>query len=61
MEIFAENVLNKLIANGFYLHKLFKSSGFLRANVRALGLTLGVVTVFFDNIHKYKRHLANQV
>ncbi|KNZ63009.1 hypothetical protein VP01_1199g2, partial [Puccinia sorghi] len=55
------NVLNKLIANGFHFHKLFKSTGILRTDVRGLGLTLGVVTVWFDNVHKYQRHLANQV
>ncbi|KNZ56424.1 hypothetical protein VP01_2405g1 [Puccinia sorghi] len=56
-----ENVLNKLIANGFHSHKLLKSAGLLHTNVSALGLTLGVVTVLFDNVHKYEHHLANQV
>ncbi|KNZ56822.1 hypothetical protein VP01_230g10 [Puccinia sorghi] len=56
-----ENVLNKLIANGFHLHKLFKSTCLLRTNVRGLGLILGVVTVLFDNVNKYEHHLANQV
>ena len=54
-----EDTLNILLANGFTSHKVFKSSGLLRSEVRELGLTLGVVTVLFDNVAKYDQYLAN--
>ena len=54
-----ENVVNKLMANGFHSHKVFKSPGLLRADVRGLGLTLGVVTLLFDNVNKYDRYLSS--
>ncbi|KNZ47589.1 hypothetical protein VP01_629g4 [Puccinia sorghi] len=56
---YKENFLKKLIGNGFHSHKILKLAGLLRANVRGLGLTLGVVTVLFDNIHKYDQYLAS--
>jgi len=54
-----ENVVDKLMANGFHSHKVFKSPGLLRADVRGLGLTLGVVTLLFDNVNKYDRYLSS--
>ena len=54
-----EDTLNKLIANGFNSHKVFKSPGLLCSEVRELGLTLGVVTVLFDNVTKYDKYLAS--
>ncbi|KNZ61576.1 hypothetical protein VP01_1383g9 [Puccinia sorghi] len=54
-----EDTLNILLENGFKSHKVFKLSGLLQFNVRELGLTLGVVTVHFDNVAKYNHYLAN--
>ncbi|PLW26848.1 hypothetical protein PCANC_25439 [Puccinia coronata f. sp. avenae] len=48
-----EDVLEKLSANGFDSHKLFKSAGLLRSEVKDLGIPLGVVTALFDNVSKY--------
>ncbi|KNZ53574.1 hypothetical protein VP01_319g5 [Puccinia sorghi] len=53
-----EDTLNIILVNGFTYDKVFKSSGLLQSNVRELGLTLGVVTVLFDNVGKYDHYLA---
>ncbi|PLW15405.1 hypothetical protein PCASD_20311 [Puccinia coronata f. sp. avenae] len=53
-----ECTLEILSANGFHLHKTFKSTGLLRLEVKDLGLSLGVVTMLFDNATKYNHHLA---
>ncbi|KNZ64226.1 hypothetical protein VP01_1052g2 [Puccinia sorghi] len=53
-----ENIFKKLMANGFHSNKVFKSPGLLCADVRGLGLTLGVVTLHFDNVSKYDHYLA---
>ncbi|KNZ53309.1 hypothetical protein VP01_3282g1 [Puccinia sorghi] len=53
-----KDTLNKLLANGFNSHKVFKSPGLLRSVVRELALTLGVMTVLFDNVNKYDQYLA---
>ncbi|PLW41565.1 hypothetical protein PCASD_10000 [Puccinia coronata f. sp. avenae] len=53
-----EYTLEILLANGFHLHKVFKSSGLARSEVKELGLTLGVVTMLFDNVAKYDQHLS---
>ncbi|KNZ52103.1 hypothetical protein VP01_3696g1 [Puccinia sorghi] len=45
-----ENVIEKLMVNGFHSHQVFKSTGILCADVRGLGLTLGVLTLLFDNV-----------
>ncbi|PLW48536.1 hypothetical protein PCANC_12183 [Puccinia coronata f. sp. avenae] len=50
-----EDVLEKLLANGFDSHKLFKSAGLLQSEVKDLGIPLGVVTALFDNVSKYTR------
>ena len=54
-----DHVLEILLANGFHSHKLFKSGGLARADVKALGLTLGVVTMLFDNVAKFERVLSS--
>ena len=53
-----DHVLEILLANSFHSHKLFKSGGLARADVKALGLTLGVVTMLFDNVTKFKRFMS---
>ena len=49
-----DHTLEILLENGFHSHKVFKSSGLARSDVRELGLTLGVVTMLFDNVAKYE-------
>jgi hypothetical protein len=53
-----EYTLEILLANGFHSHKVFKSLGLARSEVKELGLTLGVVTMLFDNVAKYNQHLS---
>ncbi|PLW11419.1 hypothetical protein PCASD_20201 [Puccinia coronata f. sp. avenae] len=53
-----ECTLEILLANGFHLHKTFKLTGLLCSEVKDLGLSLGVVTMLFDNATKYNHHLA---
>ncbi|PLW06287.1 hypothetical protein PCASD_26816 [Puccinia coronata f. sp. avenae] len=53
-----EYTLEILLANGFHSHKVFKSSGLACSEVKELGLTLGVVTMLFDNVAKYDQHLS---
>jgi len=52
-----DHTLEILLANGFHSHKVFKSSGLARSEVKELGLTLGVVTMLFDNVVKYEKTL----
>ncbi|KNZ60353.1 hypothetical protein VP01_1566g10 [Puccinia sorghi] len=47
-----EDTLNKLIANGFNSHRVFKSPGLLRSEVRELCLTLSIITFWFNNVGK---------
>ena len=54
-----EHTLDILLTNGFHTYKVFKSRGLARSDVKALGLTLGVVTMLFDNVAKYERALAS--
>ncbi|KNZ51482.1 hypothetical protein VP01_3935g2 [Puccinia sorghi] len=53
-----EDTLNILIVNGFTSHKVSKALGVLQSDVREFGLTLGVVTVLFDNMAKYENYLC---
>ncbi|PLW51085.1 hypothetical protein PCASD_02411 [Puccinia coronata f. sp. avenae] len=48
-----EYTLEILLANGFHSHKVFKSVGLARLEVKELGLTRGVLTMLFDNVSKY--------
>ncbi|KNZ47235.1 hypothetical protein VP01_657g3 [Puccinia sorghi] len=54
-----EHTIDILMTNGFHSLKVFKSSSLARSDFKALGLTLGVVTMFFNNVAKYERHLAS--
>jgi hypothetical protein len=49
-----------LLANGFHLHKLFKSPALSCLVVRELGLTLGVVNMLFLNVARYNQYLCSQ-
>ncbi|PLW29313.1 hypothetical protein PCASD_23585 [Puccinia coronata f. sp. avenae] len=53
-----EYTLEILLANGFHSHKVFKLVGLARSEVKELVLTLGVVTMLFDNVSKYDQHLS---
>jgi hypothetical protein len=45
--------LELLLANGFHSHKVFKSNSLSCSEVKQIGLTLGVVTMLFENVAKY--------
>jgi hypothetical protein len=48
-----EYTLELLLANGFHSHKVFKSTTLSCSKVKEIGLTLGVVTMLFENVAKY--------
>ena len=54
-----DHTIEILLANRFHSHKVFKSLGLARGDVKDLGLTLGVVTMLFDNVAKYEQALAS--
>ncbi|KNZ60279.1 hypothetical protein VP01_1580g1 [Puccinia sorghi] len=49
-----DHVLEILLENCFHSHKVFKPPGLARADIKNLGLTLGLVTMLFDNVSKYE-------
>jgi hypothetical protein len=53
-----EYTLEILLPNGFHLHKVFKLAGLACLELKEIGLTLGVVTMLFDNMSKYEQHLS---
>ncbi|KNZ63347.1 hypothetical protein VP01_1156g4 [Puccinia sorghi] len=55
-----EHTINICLINEFHPHQVFKLSGLVRSEVKALDLTLSLGTMLFDNIAKYKCALANR-
>ncbi|WAR53310.1 hypothetical protein PtB15_2B741 [Puccinia triticina] len=56
----ASKVIDILVENDMINYKSFRSSNLDRAELRGLGLTIGVVTELADNVGKFERHLAHQ-
>ncbi|KNZ55324.1 hypothetical protein VP01_2710g4 [Puccinia sorghi] len=50
--------LEILLEDGFHSHKVFKSPGLSQSDVKALGITLGVVTLLFENVLKSNMSIA---
>ncbi|KAA1064293.1 hypothetical protein PGTUg99_008783 [Puccinia graminis f. sp. tritici] len=55
-----DEVVDLLVQNDLQNYKIFRSRNLDRPALRALGLTLGVVTQLCDSVSKFERHLAKQ-
>jgi len=53
-----EEIVRILSDNGILSHKIFKSPSLSQKEILELGLSIGAVTLLFDRVHRFEKHVA---